>query len=284
MHLTLTTDPAESDVRIIHDSLYAFNRERVPALRQQRDDRYTVCLYESDGRLAGGAICYFEWGWLFVDTLWVAHSMRGRGYGRRILSAAESYAVSCGITKAYLYTADFQGRDFYRKQQYQVSGTIHDKPPGHTLYYLQKHGLRTVALNDAIVIQAPPETDTVQRLEAGLLAHADDHVPFQKTHEIAVLLRDDNQVLQGGLTGHAAWNWFNLELLWIAQSARGQGYGTQMLSMLAAFCRTHDLRGIVTTSADFQALSFYTKQHFQVIQTLAHHPPGHRTCTLANYL
>ena len=44
-----------------------------------------------------------------------------------------------GAALAHLDTFDFQARDFYLKNGYDVFGLLDDCPEGHTRYYLSKH-------------------------------------------------------------------------------------------------------------------------------------------------
>jgi len=68
----------------------------------------------------------------------VDERLRGRGYGRELLAAAEQEAVRHGCRAAHLDTMSFQALPFYLKQGYTVFGELHDWPPGHARYFLQK--------------------------------------------------------------------------------------------------------------------------------------------------
>ena len=86
----------------------------------------------------GGLVGETFWDWLHVDLLWVAEELRGRGYGSRLLAAAEAEAVRRGCGHAYLETLGFQAPDFYRARGYRVFGELADFPPGHTRYFMRK--------------------------------------------------------------------------------------------------------------------------------------------------
>jgi ribosomal protein S18 acetylase RimI-like enzyme len=73
-----------------------------------------------------------------IDGLWVAAELRGQGFGRRLLLAAESAALDRGCRGASLGTFDFQARGFYERLGYTVCGELADFPAGHTHWELRK--------------------------------------------------------------------------------------------------------------------------------------------------
>ena len=97
-----------------------------------------LALRAPDGAIVGGLYGATMWGWLMVDGLWVAEALRGQGFGRRLLLAAEAAAVERGCRGSWLGTFDFQARRFYEELGYIVFATLPDFPAGHTHYHLRK--------------------------------------------------------------------------------------------------------------------------------------------------
>jgi GNAT superfamily N-acetyltransferase len=95
-------------------------------------------LFAPDQSMAGGIIGETHWNWLFINLLWVREELRGKGYGHRLLQAAEDEGRRREATHAYLDTFSFQAPDFYEQHGYQVFGTLEDFPPGHKRLYLFK--------------------------------------------------------------------------------------------------------------------------------------------------
>jgi len=272
MQLYPTTTPMQEDMQTIRDGLSASNVAKVPELLQLPHDDVIVVLRDDSGAIIGGGIGEFDWGYLFVDTLWVADNRRGKGHGTRIMQALESYAASRGIQRAYLYTTTFQAKPLYEKLGYQVYGELRDYPRGHTLYFLWKDNL--VTTNTDLEVQSPPDPDDSQLLNDGLIADVDLHVPLQFA-TYAIFLRDAAGLLHGGLWGYFYWNWFDLRFVWMSDSVRGQGFGKQAVQMLFAECQRRDVVGIKSDTASFQSLSFYQAQGFEVFGTLDNRPPGY---------
>src|SRR5262245_56429467 len=97
----------------------------------------TVLLRDGEGRVVGGLCGKTEWGWLYVATLAIREEYRNRGYGTRLLRAAEAEAVARGCHDAYLDTFSFQARPFYEKRGYQVFGELEGFAE-HTRYFMRK--------------------------------------------------------------------------------------------------------------------------------------------------
>jgi GNAT superfamily N-acetyltransferase len=97
----------------------------------------TLLLQDGEGRVVGGLCGKTEWGWLYVATLAVREEYRNRGYGTRLLLAAEAEAVARGCHDAYLDTFSFQARPFYERLGYELFGVL-EGFAGHTRYFLRK--------------------------------------------------------------------------------------------------------------------------------------------------
>jgi GNAT superfamily N-acetyltransferase len=135
LRISVEADASPADRRQVEEGLIAFNAAHgslrdVPAL--------TVALRDASGAIHGGLLGAVVWQWLYVDSLWVADEHRGRGYGSRLLQAAEEEAVRLGCHSAHLDTFEFQARPFYEKLGYRVFGELPDYPDGHARYFLWK--------------------------------------------------------------------------------------------------------------------------------------------------
>jgi ribosomal protein S18 acetylase RimI-like enzyme len=98
----------------------------------------TFALRDEAEALRGGIAGYLWGGWLHITMLWVHESVRGQGFGAKLLAAAEAYATEHGCADAYLSTFDFQAPEFYRARGYQSFGELPDYPRGHAYHFLRK--------------------------------------------------------------------------------------------------------------------------------------------------
>jgi len=77
-------------------------------------------------------------GWLDLSLLWVAEPLRGKGYGKKLLEAAEDEARAQGCRGVFLSTFSFQARPFYERFWYEVIADVPAYPAGHTYHVLKK--------------------------------------------------------------------------------------------------------------------------------------------------
>ena len=137
--ISLELDPADADIRTFKHHLIDFNNQHAEPEHYQQ---LILFVRDNSGKIAGGLLGYTHWRWLFVQNLWVAESLRGLGYGQKLMQLAEQEARLRGCQHAYLDTFDFQALGFYQKLGYELFGQLEDYPPGHTKYFLQKRQLK----------------------------------------------------------------------------------------------------------------------------------------------
>ncbi|HEV2704959.1 MAG TPA: GNAT family N-acetyltransferase [Pyrinomonadaceae bacterium] len=135
IELTFEAAPREEDLRVVRRGLISYNEAR---LTDNSYDAFNLILRDREGTVVGGLLGNAYWGWLYVDVLWVSEALRGRGYGRRLLLAAEAAALEKGYHSVYLDTFDFQSPGFYQKLGYEVFGTLDNFAGNHTRYFLRK--------------------------------------------------------------------------------------------------------------------------------------------------
>jgi GNAT superfamily N-acetyltransferase len=133
--IAVVEDPEESAWGIIGQGISRYNRQQVG---ENHFKRLCFVLHAPDQSIVGGVIGATYWGWFFLDLLWVEEGLRGRGYGHRLLTAAEEEARQRGANGVYLDTFSFQAPEFYKRHGYRVFGTLQDFPPGHQRYFLTK--------------------------------------------------------------------------------------------------------------------------------------------------
>lgn len=92
---------------------------------------------------------------------------------------------------------------------------------------------------------------------------------------LVLFLRDSTQTIVGGLLGETYWQWLYVDIFWLAESCRGQGYGTTMLSTAEQEAIQRGCHQVYLDTFSFQALQFYQKQGYQIFGELPNFPPGH---------
>ncbi|WP_438299036.1 GNAT family N-acetyltransferase [Pseudomonas sp. NMS19W] len=93
---------------------------------------------------------------------------------------------------------------------------------------------------------------------------------------VALLVRDDNDAILGGLYGHTFYRWLFIELLAVPEEGRGQGIGSKLMHMVEEFAREKDCVGIWLDTFEFQAPGFYKKLGYVECGEIKDYPLGHK--------
>jgi ribosomal protein S18 acetylase RimI-like enzyme len=127
--------PSDDLRRFIEDHVSTFTMAMTGALDYQPVGYF---LRQERGEWVGGCLGHVWANYLHVQWLWVAPSLRGPGYGARLLRAAEFMAVENDAARATLDTFNPAAKLFYERQGYRVFGTLPDYPPGYSKFFLTK--------------------------------------------------------------------------------------------------------------------------------------------------
>src|SRR5690349_9804486 len=109
MRMSIENDPPADDAAEVVKILSAYNARCV---EPHDSNPLTILLRDEEGRVVGGLRGNTNWDWLYVSALALAESVRGQGWGSRILAAAEAEAARRGCHSVYLDTFDFQALPF----------------------------------------------------------------------------------------------------------------------------------------------------------------------------
>ena len=92
---------------------------------------------------------------------------------------------------------------------------------------------------------------------------------------VRIFLRDEHGNIRGGIAADLWGGWLDIELLWVDEDLREQGYATQLMQQVEAEARAYGCRNAQVGTHSFQARPFYEKLGYQVIAELEDYPPGH---------
>ena len=142
------------------------------------------------------------------------------------------------------------------------------------------------ALDDAglatVVIAVEDDGATTHRAVLdGLIAYNRAFMAPPESAPLIVAARSVDGTLVGGVVGETLWartgdGWFQLALLWVAESARRQGVGRRLLHAAEREAARRGCRHVALDTFDFQARPFYERAGYTVFGTQEHYPPGHR--------
>ena len=139
-----------------------------------------------------------------------------------------------------------------------------------------------------IVVTTSPTQDDLKALSVGIGSYNKDYLPdevgFEKDTKFAVIAKDENGQVLGGIRANAFWNYCTIELLWLAKETRGLGLGSNLMAAAEKFAKDKGFGYMRTETLSFQAKPFYEKLGYKVFGELPEYPKGHTTYCLVKEL
>ncbi len=125
----------DQDFKFLEEQLFAFNM----AATGYHDGRDIALIVRDDQGAIIAGLSGWTWGGMMkIQYLWVREDYRSKGYGARLLQAAEAEGRARGCRQVALDTHSFQAPSFYPKFGYEVYGVLDDDPVGYKTYHLKK--------------------------------------------------------------------------------------------------------------------------------------------------
>lgn len=112
-------------------------------------------------------------------------------------------------------------------------------------------------------------------IDDNLIRFNEQSVEYHHYKPLSIFIRDEQDVICGGLIGASYWGWTAIDRVWIREDLRGQGYGRKLLEMAETEARIRGCRGIHLDTLSFQAPEFYKKLGFVVFGQIEDTPVGH---------
>ncbi|MEK4486223.1 GNAT family N-acetyltransferase [Psychrobacillus sp. FSL H8-0484] len=82
--------------------------------------------------------------------------------------------------------------------------------------------------------------------------------------EIKLFIRDENNIVRGGVIGEVCWNWLEIQVFMVDEDLRKLGLGTKLLLEAEQIARESQCDFIKLDTLSFQALGFYEKHGYEV--------------------
>jgi ribosomal protein S18 acetylase RimI-like enzyme len=92
---------------------------------------------------------------------------------------------------------------------------------------------------------------------------------------VCFVLQSPDETIVGGVIGVVYWDWFSLDLMWMEEEYRGQGYGRRLLALAEEEASKRGARHVHLDTFSFQAPGFYEKHGYEVFGELPDFPAGH---------
>jgi GNAT superfamily N-acetyltransferase len=92
---------------------------------------------------------------------------------------------------------------------------------------------------------------------------------------IRVFLREGGGRVVGGATANVFGGWVYISLLWVEDSLRNRGHGTELMNRIEAEAMRLGCRHAHLDTFSFEAKPFYERLGYEVFGVLENYPEGH---------
>jgi GNAT superfamily N-acetyltransferase len=94
-------------------------------------------------------------------------------------------------------------------------------------------------------------------------------------YPVQYYLRGKSDEVLGGLIGQIWGRWLHINIVWVAEPARGKGHARAMVMAAEEYAVARGCRGAFLETFSFQARPLYERLGYEVFGELADYPPGH---------
>ncbi|MCJ9672669.1 MULTISPECIES: GNAT family N-acetyltransferase [unclassified Neorhizobium] len=123
-------------------------------------------------------------------------------------------------------------------------------------------------------VTASPSPEELAVIGEGLTAFNDADVGPSERKALAVLIRDIDDKVIGGLSGYTAWGWLFTQWLFIPDALRGEGMAGKLLSQAEEEARARGCHGAWIDTFSPLARKAYMRQGYEVFGELPEFPKG----------
>ncbi|KAB2857349.1 MAG: GNAT family N-acetyltransferase [Anaerolineae bacterium] len=280
MEIRFEAEPTKADFSFIHQQSAASLTAKYgePASEQLGAFIYSDPIANSENQMIlGGIEGQLSGSWLYIDTLWLDESLRGKGYGVRLMNVIEQAAVQRGVQKAFLGTATFQAPAFYKKLGYQVVGEMPMATTAYHQFLMARQPLTPydVPAETEIQLAAPPSEGDLDRLGEHLRDYNNRYIALNQSLFGAAFLKDESGKICGGITGYRVFeSALFLGAIWMDEPMRGQGYETGLITTYEQAAMQNGILSAAISIADDDLAGCFEAVGYQVLGVFPDFPAG----------
>ncbi|MCC5640236.1 GNAT family N-acetyltransferase [Nostoc sp. CHAB 5844] len=135
-----------------------------------------------------------------------------------------------------------------------------------------------------ITVDHQPDSKDIRTVISHLVEYNNSQTQPDVNDPLAIWVRDSNNTIVAGLVGKTNWEWLYVSHLWVAETLRGQGYGSLMMQKAEETAKERGCGSSYLDTFSFQALGFYQRLGYQIFGVLENFPPGHQRYFLSKKL
>ena len=125
-----------------------------------------------------------------------------------------------------------------------------------------------------IIAEEKPEESAWGIIGRGVASFNQEQAGENNFQRLCYILQGPDEEIVGGVLGEIYWNWFYIDLVWVKEDLRGQGYGSSLLERAEKEAQKRGALNAYLDTFSFQAPDFYRKLGYQEFGQLPDFPPG----------
>lgn len=128
-----------------------------------------------------------------------------------------------------------------------------------------------------IEVAVEPRSDAIEFITQQIIKFNNNRAGSEGNYKpLAIFLRDSDNHVMGGLVGETYWQWLYVDVLWVHESLRREGYGDALLAAAEQEAVKRGCQYAYLDTFSFQAPEFYQKRGYIVFGELPNFPQGYR--------
>lgn len=133
----IEVDHELKEVDVVVEGLRNYNSQY---LGNQKSIHFAVYLKDEKNQVVGGVLAWMRPGikLLCIDSIWISEPMRKKGYGKKLMLAAEAEGKKHGCIHSQVDTMAFQSEPFYQKLGYKRIGVVNKLYGEHDAIFMRK--------------------------------------------------------------------------------------------------------------------------------------------------
>ncbi len=127
-----------------------------------------------------------------------------------------------------------------------------------------------------VSVEEEPDEADMQAVEDGLTAYVSSISKLEDLKLMAVLLRDSARQVVGGVLGWTKRGWLEINVVWVREDLRGQGYGSRLMRAAEDEARARGCHSAYLYTFSFEAPKFYEKLGYEAFGVLEGYSGEHK--------
>ena len=130
--------------------------------------------------------------------------------------------------------------------------------------------------DEGVTFETRADPVLCKNLTDGLQAFNASHLPQEvEAQPLQIYAKTASGDLVGGIVAKTIWEWLEISVLWVEDSLRGHGLGSELLRRAETEAIQRGCRYARLSTWDFQALDFYQRHAYISYGRLDDYPEGH---------